>query len=272
MKKARKVRISKDAMAAIRKAAETAGSRECMGLLAAPRGCDVVTEALPLRAKATGCHAEAEPEEIVRSLDEIHDRGLVPKGIFHSHASFNAFHSGVDEALVNRLLPQMAAQDVWRPKPKSLAPQVQEADRVVLPLSDGLAMEVTLLGRPVPEVGGHERAQWPSAQIAFGHTNGEPLAILGADRIRLEGGGVALTLPVPEGTSLMVRKCDPAPYRIARTYSIVVNTAGDAVAKCLSVYQLDGERIIREEDCEIEVVADGEPMADASAPAHDSSR
>ncbi len=255
----RKLRITAEAIAAVRKAAEAAGQDECMGVLAGRAGTDLVTEAMVLPAEASACHAEAEPLGIARTLAAIAERGLVPKGIFHSHACLGVFHSGTDEATIRRLFPQMATQDFRRPKPGTLAPTI-ESDRAVVPLPDGRCLEVTLLGQRIPETNAHERVSWGKGEISF-----EPDAV-GADvgitdqgsRLRVASGGVVMTLPVPEDATLTISKVDRALYRIAHVYSLVVNRAGGAEARCLAVYALNGERIVREAACELEVVGDAQ--------------
>src|SRR5689334_11307878 len=88
-------------------AAAACSPNECMGILAAPRGARALTHAVALPAQASMAHAEASPGALKACASNLRTRGLVPRGIYHSHGLSSVFHSGTDRATMLRLLPAM---------------------------------------------------------------------------------------------------------------------------------------------------------------------
>ncbi len=93
---------------------QLADSFECLGLLASERGADWVTDMEVLPARASASHAEAAPIAVARAAESLRSRGLVPRGLWHSHGHLPVFHSGTDHGTIDRLLPGMAAWNLTR--------------------------------------------------------------------------------------------------------------------------------------------------------------
>ena len=132
--------------------AEIFGSRECLGLLASAPDAGAIDVVYCLPSVGSASHAEAPPLAVKRAADHFAARGLVARGIWHSHGEFPVFHSGTDVATINRLLPSMAAANSRRDQPVK-APTVETPDSAVLPLDDGRVMTFTLAADSIP---GHD--------------------------------------------------------------------------------------------------------------------
>lgn len=237
-------------------AARVADDQECMGLLAGPSGSPIVTAMLRLPATASSAHAMAEPTAILQSAEVLRARHLVPKGLWHSHGRFGVFHSGTDHATLNRLLPAMAPWNFERPRAAILAPTVTAPDAALLPTLDGQVWHFSLLGAAIPDLDAHEQAVWDSIVTHFTKTEGEPRAVFAVTHLHLEGGGVALTLEIPEGASVVCQKQDRASFRHASLYSLVVNSRSEQCAECLIVYEIDDQYLTQQEPCEVATIED----------------
>src|SRR5262249_12879708 len=77
-----------------------------------------------------------------------------------------------------------------------------------------------------------------------------------AGHLRLNGGGVVITLGLPEGATLTSRIIDLSPVRIACLYSLVVNRHRETYAEVLTVYDLDGQSFTEQHPCAVEILAD----------------
>jgi hypothetical protein len=236
--------------------AREACADERMGLLASKSGSDsgVIVGACLLPASASRSHAEATPLAIQQAAERLRASFLVPSGLWHSHGAHAVFHSALDDDTVSRLLPAMAEWNFERSRPRHLAPVVTAPDEAVLPLPDGQALHFMLLGPEVPEFEAHQRARWGGITISFGGVGKAPCAVHNADFLRLNGGGVTLTLGLPQGTSLTSRIDDIAPLRVAHLYSLVVNNRGDEYAEAMTVLEFDDQSIIQKGSCQIVVV------------------
>jgi proteasome lid subunit RPN8/RPN11 len=236
--------------------AREARADEVMGLLASKIGTDsgVVTAACLLPATATPSRAEAAPPAIQQAAERLRANGLRPVGLWHSHGSHAVFHSPTDDETVSRQLPAMAPWSFERARPRLLAPVVTSADEAVLPFDDGQALRFILLGSEVPGIEAHQRARWGSVAMAFGSATKAPCAVQGADFLRLDGGGVRITLGVPPGTSLTSRIEAIAPLRIAHLYSLVVNNRGDRYAEAMTILEFDDQTVMQKGPCEIVIV------------------
>jgi len=237
-------------------AARVADDQECMGLLAGSSSSPVVTAMLQLPATASSAHAMAEPAAILQGAEALRARRLVPKGLWHSHGRFGVFHSGTDHATLRRLLPAMAPWNFERPRAAILAPTVTAPDAALLPTLDGQVWHFALLGAALPDREAHERVVWDSMRTHFTKTEDEPRAVLAMTHLHLEGGGVALTLGIPEGASVICQQQDRASLRRASLYSLVVNSQGDQCAECLMVYDLDGQSLTQQEPCAVTLLED----------------
>lgn len=122
----------------IQAATKAAGRRECVGFLGRRPTEEIVTAMLLLPAQASWSSAAAEPIAVKQAADRLAADGLVPAGLWHSHATFGVFHSGTDHETIRRLLPAMATSSYERPAPRFAAPTVLGADTAVLPTPDGM--------------------------------------------------------------------------------------------------------------------------------------
>jgi proteasome lid subunit RPN8/RPN11 len=253
-----KLSITEEAMGVVLKAAVAAGGNECMGLMAGPRGGGRVTTVCLLPSQASPWAAEAAPLDLRRAVAAFEALGVEPEGLWHSHGQISGdFHSGIDVQTTDRLLPAMAEWHFVRPKPAVAAPAVTGPDTAVLPLEDGMALRLTLLGPPIAGLLAHGRAAWAGVRTSFGEAGLRPRTVFEDGTIRLEGGGVVLTLGVPEDATVSVFKEDAAPCRVAQLYSLVVNSRKERSAECLTVYEFGEDRVMKRSACEVEVVKDG---------------
>lgn len=250
------LKITQRVMIRILAAAKKADDKECMGLLAAPRGSSVVTAMCLLPAPASSAHATADPMVIKQGTEALLARRLVPKGLWHSHGHFSVFHSATDHVTLHRLLPAMAASNFERPRAPVLAPIVTAPDAAVLPTMDGQALRFSLVGAAIPGMDAHERAVWESITTSFVEAAHEPQARLEAIHLHLEGSGVVVSLAIPEGASVICQKEDSAAFRYARLYSVVVNSAGESCAECLTIHDIEGRSLIQQKPCDIDMTED----------------
>jgi hypothetical protein len=101
-----------------------------------------------------------------------------------------------------------------------------------------------------------EAAAWERVAIEFQRERRKPAAEIDAHHVRLSAGGVAVVLDVPHGAHVEMRIVDRATSRLARLYSLVVNTRQDRYAQCLLVAEVGGERFTRLADCDVVVTGD----------------
>lgn len=239
--------VTATAMDRILRAAREAGSDECMGLLASPPGDGPVTQSHLLDAEASCSRAEAGPMELRRAAGELRALGLVPRGLWHSHGQGRVFHSATDHQTLRTLLPALAAWNFERATPLASAPAVTGPDSAMLPLADGRARVLTLRGPWLPELTAYAPAEWSGISVKFGAR--ERGVVVEDGLVRVAGGGVTLELGIPEGASLDCAKADPSGPRVAKLYSLVVNTRGEAVAERLVAIEVGAETLFKEQEC-----------------------
>lgn len=159
----------------------------------------------------------------------------------------------MDLATLERLLPAMVDDNAVRELPIAV-PAVLGPDTAVLPQDDGRLLKFTLRGPRIPASEAFEPAVWTRIDTTFAPGLGPPTATV-TTVDRLSAAGVALALRVPAGSSLVTTVVEPAIYRVACLYSLVVNAAGDRDAKCLVVTELGAERTARLSPCDVVVTA-----------------
>jgi len=162
-----KLKITEHALKKIHGYARKTPELECLGLLAGRPRCEAVTEAVLLPATVSAAHAEAAPEDIVRTVELLRFKQCVIKGMWHSHGQFDVFHSGTDCETTGRLLPQMATSCYERPQTAVRAPVVTHQDEVSVVQANGRTLRVVLLGRPIHGTAARERARWTSVSFEF---------------------------------------------------------------------------------------------------------
>ncbi len=250
------LKITQSAMTRVLAAARKADKQECMGLLAAPRDSSIVTVMQLLPATASEAYATADPVAIKQCAEALLARRLVPRGLWHSHGYFSVFHSATDHTTLHRLLPAMAPWSFERPRPTILAPTVTASDTATLSTVDGQVLRFSLLGTAIPGLEAYERVRWDSISTRFVETDQAPQARFEATCLHLEGGGVVISLGIPEGASVICQKEDNAPFRCARLYSLVINSAGERCAECLIIHDIEGRSLVQQEPCNIDVSED----------------
>lgn len=259
------LRITERALTALKCQAREHGDRELMWLLGSRPQGHVVSDAVPLDVKdASSGGAVASPEEIVKGMEFMRERGLRPRGLAHSHARFAVFHSGTDKETIRRFLPAFADSNYTRPRPSSLAPRLLCMDTASLPTPEGLTQRLVLLGRLIPGTDAYERTEWSSHRF-YSCDQEDPIVTgFGPDRLILEGGGLGLELGRAAGTTLTHMVADESAHRRAAIVSLVVNAKGDVFAEMLIILEAGTESFTRVEGCEIRVVgADGNETGDA---------
>lgn len=246
------LKITEPVLEAILRAAKSAASLECMGLLASGIGDQsVITAACLLPAQASGSHAEADPVALRQAAESFFARRQRPAGLWHSHGNHGVFHSATDDHTVVRLLPAMAEWNFHRPALPVTVPTVTEQDSAVIPLDDGRWLRLILKGLAIPGMAGaHERAAWESIEVKFSQQKCGPQAIHESTFLRLLAGGVELRLGLPEGATLVSTIEDPATVRSARLFSLVVNRRGDKYAEAVTVHDLHGESYVSKRPCQ----------------------
>jgi len=251
------LRICQSVLDGILSAARRAGSQECMGLLASGMGKGAaVTAACLLPAEASGGHAEADPLAIRKAVELLRKRRQRPRGIWHSHGSHEVFHSATDDHTVMRLLPAMAEWSFEPVGPAWPAPAVTGSDTAIVPLKDGRWLRLTLLGPSVPGMEhAHERTAWESFGVAFNAQQRPSPVTIEADSVRLTACGVVLQLGVPEGATIISTTEDPAPFRSARLFSLVVNRRGERYAEVVSVHDLGDDFYVEKRSCAVSAIA-----------------
>jgi proteasome lid subunit RPN8/RPN11 len=255
--------IHQMALSEIDDAASRAGRQECMGLLASIPGAVTITQMCILPAVASATHAEASPMALRLAGDRFRDAGLVPRGIWHSHGHAAVFHSGTDRGTIERLLPAMAPWNFERPGHAVAAPTVTARDEAALPLKDGRIMRIRLVGEALPIADAYEATGWSRISTAFTDLkDSDPRATYSGSMLQLESGGVVLALSLPEGTSVHSSVQDGSSHRVARLYSLVVNTRGERVAECLVVTEWDGRCHLQQEPFELVQICDREERRD----------
>ncbi|MCX6620023.1 MAG: Mov34/MPN/PAD-1 family protein [Acidobacteria bacterium] len=240
-------------------AAARAGRQECMGLLASTPGAVTITQMCILPAVASPTRAEASPMALRLAADRFRDAGLVPRGIWHSHGHAAVFHSGTDHGTIERLLPAMAPWNFERPRHAVANPTVTARDEAALPLKDGRIMRIRLVGEALPIAEAYEATGWGRISTAFTDPkDSDPRATYSGSMLELESGGVVLSLAIPEGASVHSSVQDNSSHRVARLYSLVVNTRGERATECLVVTEWDGRCHLQQEPCELLEICDGD--------------
>jgi proteasome lid subunit RPN8/RPN11 len=243
------LKLTAAAMAAIDDFAAAAGTQECLGFLASEPGGDAITAIEYLPSRASSVHAEASPVGIKRAVDRLSARGLVARGIWHSHGQLPVFHSGTDLATIQRLLPSMAAANARRDGVRT-GPVIESVDAAALPLDDGRHLLFTLHADPVPGLEWCESPSWIGARISAA-PGVVSSATLDGDALRLIAHGVCLTLDVPAGAHVVSRVVHRSSSRLSHLYSLVVNTRRERYAQCLAVADVGGERFTSLTDCDV---------------------
>lgn len=248
--------LARDAMRAIDDAARAADVHECLGFLASRPGDDIVTTIECLDARASRTRADATPMAVKEGVDRLTRRGLIARGIWHSHGRLPVFHSGTDIATIHRLLPAMSRVNSRRGH-STPGPAVEGPSAAVLPLEDGRDMVFTLAADPVPGMDVIPTQAWTQVSTEFDRRS--PIgASLQPSLLRLSACGVVISLGVPDGARLEAQVVDRAASRIARVYSLVVNTRQERYAQCLAIATVAGETFTRLDDCDV-VVLEGSP-------------
>jgi proteasome lid subunit RPN8/RPN11 len=238
-------------------AAANASGNECMGLLASERASAAITHMCLLPATASATHAEAAPLALRQNVEQMLAKGLIPRGIWHSHGAMSVFHSGTDHATMERLLPAMAPWNFERPPHAVTSPAVTAPDSAVLPLNDGRLMVFTIIGEPLPGGYGHELGRWGGMSTHFvGKPSTQPRASFDGAKLDLESNGIRIELAIAEGATVQICVDDKAPYRTSTLYSLVVNTRRDRFAECLEVMEFGGRCQTRVAACEVLTIGD----------------
>jgi proteasome lid subunit RPN8/RPN11 len=253
--------IHRETLEEIDRAAKIAGNNECMGLLASPRESPAITNMCILPAVASAAHAEASPLALRAHMESLVSKGLIPRGIWHSHGKLPVFHSGTDHGTMERLLPAMAPWNFARPAHAIASPAVTASNSAVLPLADGRVMTFTITGSSLPEGYGYELAEWRGISTTFG-TDPDAVQAAGFDGavLALEGRGVRIELGIPEGATVQSCVQDRASYRTSTLFSLVVNVRRERFAEGLEVLDIGGESRTRVIPCDITLIG-GEVQA-----------
>src|SRR5262249_51853973 len=114
----------------------------------------------------------------------------------------------------------------------------------------------SLVGAAIPGMAAHERVAWESVTTSFREDEHESQARIKASSLHLEGGGVVVSLAIPDGASVVCQQEDSAAFRYARLYSLVVNSSGDSCAECLMIRDIEGYSLIQQEPCDINIIED----------------
>jgi proteasome lid subunit RPN8/RPN11 len=250
--------------------ARNAAPDECMGLLASCRyeRSGVITHAFLLKAEASLARAVADPQGIAEAVARLRQRGMVPRGFWHSHVDFSAHHSSVDDSTMTRLLPGMAEENFVRPASLYRVPTVTASDEALLPLPDGTALAFTLVGPPIPGLDAHEKARWGSVTTWFRHQAVSPQAIQRDGHLYLSGGPVVLAIGLPAEATLHSHVVEASPLRVATMFSLVVNVRGETYCEALTVHDVNGRTFTEMDPCAIEVVDRPEASGQATGKGH----
>jgi proteasome lid subunit RPN8/RPN11 len=249
----RPLNLTTDLMARIDAQADEAGVNECMALLASPPSADAINDMEMLEATASPSSALAAPLAVKHAVDALRSRGLVPRGIWHSHGHGPVFHSGTDHATIDRLLPAMAEWCVERDPPTVATPAIDGPDSAVLPLPDGRLIRLALRPTPVPDSEMLEPQRWSRVDVDLLDASEAASVVITAAHLRLGAGHVALRLGIPDAVTVETTTVDPEQTRIARLYSLVVNAHQERYAQCLVVVERAGDSITHLGDCPIHV-------------------
>jgi len=244
-------------------AAARASTAETMGLLASPRaaGTSVITAALPLDAARAPYSAEASPRAVIQACAELAAVGLVPRGLYHSHPA-GVQESATDRATLRRIAVSIAAYRWERPTRGPHPPTVGGPARALLP-GDDATVTFTIRGRPVPQLGAHERARWARVSVTFDPSRQSPEATLTPHRLTLSSAGVQLALDLPAGVSVVSAMSDSTGSRYAEVVSLIVNRWGQQQACAVRVLDADGRTLCEPVPCQIVIAG-----RDGSAPGH----
>ena len=245
--------IERPTLESIFRAAKRAGPREVMGLLANdPRRSPSINVAVILPAEASFSHAEAEPIHLRRAVERLQEQQLRICGIWHSHGNLRPYHSVTDDELVSRLMPALAEQAWERPQLSITAPTLTGPDTALIPLADGRVLQVELRGPAVPEMpGAFERCRWTVVDWRFDAALVTPELIQSSEQLALRAGGVELSVGLGTQCSVQTAVLDPATYRYARLYSLVVNRRRETYAETISVHERKGDIQIVQEVCQV---------------------
>lgn len=257
------VRISASAMRRLHQLQTAAGADEFMALLTRRKGSDVITGGVRLKSEASASHAIAGPQAIAQTLQFIRARGEEAAALGHGHGNYPVFHSGTDQNTHQNLLIALAQPNAVRPSPAVSVPAIAAQDEAVLPLVDGRLYVVRLLGRALPELGGHERGRWAGVTIRYCAESTQPEArvALEAGQVVLQGGGIVLSLGCNDTDTVTVAKVDRSAFWSATVPSIVVNRRGEVFCEVLVVHQLGARQFTELLPGRVVEVKDGEVMA-----------
>ena len=248
--------INVEVMEKVKEMARRAGPFECSGLLASAPTDEEVTAAFELEGNAGLGRVDVAPAALAQMGRSLADRGLIPRGIWHSHGLGPVFHSAIDRETTTRLLRTVAE---WRLGPHAMlpsAPLLLSATEALLP-DGGNLLRIQVEGSTSGASPGSCR--W---EVGFLEEEALPHLLWQGGCLTLRAGRVELNLKVPEGAALRCAR-EAVPVLVGSAFSLVVNARGEACAYCLRICELDGEQFWREERCEIEVRGDVQvPPAD----------
>src|SRR3569623_2419974 len=86
--------IQQEVLDAVLAAARTAGSHECLGLLAVDHdgNQNIVSAACLVPAETSWSHALAEPLALARAIELLQGYDKQPVGLWHSHGNHTVYH------------------------------------------------------------------------------------------------------------------------------------------------------------------------------------
>lgn len=252
----KKLMMLRSVRSRIQVATKAAGRRECLGLLGRRPAEEVVSAMLLLPARSSWASASAEPIAVKQAADRLAADGLVPAGLWHSHATFGVFHSGTDQETIRKLIPAMATWSYERPVPRFAAPTLIGADMAVLPTPDGMVRVFSLEGAAIPGSPDRLRAAWAEVITRFGQVQHPHQARFEGESLVLEGEEITLVLGLPPGGRLTVHTEDAAHYKVAWLHSLVVNLRGDDCVDCVSVHNCGGRAVLDQQPSSLDLVED----------------
>jgi hypothetical protein len=132
-----------------------------------------------------------------------------------------------------------------------LTPGVTSPDEATLPQEDATIHQFTLLGPALAGSDGRQRIRWKTIDTRFRDRSMRPRAVLSPGSLQLAGGQVILTLGLPAGSTLESQVVDRSLVRIADLYSLVVNAAGAAYVKVLTIHDIGGGMLFEQSSSSI---------------------
>jgi proteasome lid subunit RPN8/RPN11 len=249
------MRIAEDTYSHIVSEARSADGDEMMGFLASPPDESTITAFVRLDAETGASFAVASPSDLLRTVESFRAKGLVPRGLAHSHGHSPVYHSSIDDSTAARLLPMMARWCLSRPRPRFAAPMVISQDEAVVPCPDGQTILVQLLG---PEIAGtdvRDRAAWKGTTHVFDSSAVEARVTIGVGKVEIQGAGIRLELGVPEDSTVIVQRVDASSHRSALLFSLVVNVLGRAFVQATQYLEMDGQTFTHRFVCPVELIS-----------------